>query len=428
MLAAFVRNFGGSMSEFCKLLLGKDIYDLDENDLIDFFKNEQEETNTLEFKSGKVDISKLCKEICAFLNTEGGLIIVGAPEETKKTIKKNIYKVCKGELTSSQFNDKDWLYKKIYSRITPVPTKLKIQEINGKVKKYFVIEVNQSYNPPHQLDAEGRYYIRIEREAKPAPHGIIKSLFDKRQKPQPNTIIYIDDINEYKQKIEISILNDSSITAENIMGYITLYGVRNIIVYDSNRLKIIIKKENIYEVRLPKIDYLIKGLSNSNFIEIEHYNKPFLINVLLWCKHSELYEKSILYCPKDKKVIEKYVSGDESRIKFDDLFKKVDKLNNFNFDLEPKQLIQNCNFLEINAKNNVGNLITIENANCNDVQDYSENYFQLTLYDKSGNYNKCFIEKTKIEVPEFSYYCDKTFIGIIKNYPELYSYMVQKIL
>jgi predicted HTH transcriptional regulator len=262
------------MSGFCNSLLGKDIYDIKENDLINFFKNEQEETNTLEFKSGDVEIQKLCKEICAFLNTEGGLIIIGTPTEKKKNIGKNTYNICQGKLTSSRFSDKDWLYKKIYSRITPVPTNLKIQEIKNERSKYFVIEVNQSSNPPHQLDAEGRYYIRIEREAKPAPHGIVEALFNRRQKPQPRVNYYTDNITDYKQKIDISIFNDSNVTAENISGYLEVYGLRNIIINDPSKENIIKYTNNIYKIRLPLINYLIKGLENNTSIVVEHNKNP----------------------------------------------------------------------------------------------------------------------------------------------------------
>jgi len=416
------------MTDYCYLLLGKKIYNLQEEDLVNFFKNEQEETNTLEFKSGKVEILKLCKEICAFLNTEGGLIIIGAPEEKTKTINKSKYNVCQGELTSSQFINKDWLYKKIYSRITPIPTNLKIQEIIGNKKKYFVIEVNQSQNPPHQLDAEGRYYIRIEREAKPAPHGIIQSLFDRRQKPKPNAFFYFKNINNYKLKTEIVITNDSKITAENINGYISIYGVRNIIIHDANKRNSITFKNKTFDIRISNLSYLIKGLTTSINIEIEHFKNPFLLQIVLWCKHSELYQNSIIYDPKENKVLTKHETGDEKERKYNELIKQVDDLKQFKNKKEPKIITGDCSFLTIYSKDNLDNIITVSNANCSQKFDYSQEYIQFTLNDDSGNFSNCFCEKTKIQMHQLNFYPAKTFIGSISNEPKMYSFVVHEIV
>jgi hypothetical protein len=61
------------------LILGKNIESITIQDLEEFFTSEQEETSILEFKSGEVQLEDVYKEIAAFLNTERGLLIVGAP-------------------------------------------------------------------------------------------------------------------------------------------------------------------------------------------------------------------------------------------------------------------------------------------------------------------------------------------------------------
>ena len=84
---------------YIKKIFNKDIDNLNISDLVTFFETEQEETSVLEFKSGDVEIIDLYKEITAFLNTEGGLLIIGAPREIKKTIGKTVVKTCIGEVT-----------------------------------------------------------------------------------------------------------------------------------------------------------------------------------------------------------------------------------------------------------------------------------------------------------------------------------------
>jgi predicted HTH transcriptional regulator len=71
------------MGKFSDSILNKTLEEITINDLKEFFSEPKDETATLEFKSGDVDVIKLYKEIAAFLNTEGGLLIVGAPRETK---------------------------------------------------------------------------------------------------------------------------------------------------------------------------------------------------------------------------------------------------------------------------------------------------------------------------------------------------------
>jgi hypothetical protein len=416
------------MSGFCNSLLGKNIYEIKENDLINFFKNEQEETNTLEFKSGDVEIHKLCKEICAFLNTEGGLIIIGSPKEKKKKIGNDTFNICQGELTSSKFSNKDWLYKKIYSRITPLPTNLKIQEIKNEKSKYFVIEVNQSSNPPHQLDAEGRYYIRIEREAKPAPHGIVDAFFNRRQRPNPQIEIRFKFIIEKKDQILLAISNDSKITAEEINGYVLIYGIKNIIPFDKAYNNNISFSDGVYRIRLPDISYMLKGLSHNAIFEIEHFSYPYLISDHIWCKHSTLNAISTVYSPQDNAIIEEYNNSEFVKKEFSELKERIDFLHKDLKIDEPKSLILDCNYLEIKSKNNVGNIITINNAHTSNLKDYSEKYIQVILNDNSSSYFKCYVEKENVNAPKFYKKPKGSFIGQIQNEPEMYSFIISDVI
>ncbi len=74
---------------FIDKIFNKPIGSLQLKDLEEYFKEPQEETSILEFKSGEVEINDVYKEVAAFLNTEGGLLIIGTPREEEVLIKKN---------------------------------------------------------------------------------------------------------------------------------------------------------------------------------------------------------------------------------------------------------------------------------------------------------------------------------------------------
>jgi predicted HTH transcriptional regulator len=80
---------------YTPLLFGKNtLTDLKAEDLRRYFSEPKEESDKLEFKSfpliaGKHDHSgerekAVLRTICAFLNTEGGILIWGAPKMQKK--------------------------------------------------------------------------------------------------------------------------------------------------------------------------------------------------------------------------------------------------------------------------------------------------------------------------------------------------------
>jgi hypothetical protein len=155
----------------------KELHQLGIGDLIEYFNEEQEETSTLEFKSGDVGLEKLHGEVCAFLNTEGGLLIIGAPKETEG----NKRGVCIGKLTSCTYiKSEHSLMQSLASNISPTPTGIKCKALQYDTGYVYVLEVPQSMHPPHQVSREGKYYIRLDKEAKAAPHGIVEALFFRR--------------------------------------------------------------------------------------------------------------------------------------------------------------------------------------------------------------------------------------------------------
>ncbi len=283
-------------------IFGKSLDNISLKDLEDFFLQEQEETDILEFKSGKVEIIDIYKEITAFLNTEGGILIIGAPREEKILVGKNHKSICKGALTFSSFRNKDWIMQKIASNISPIPTNLKIKEFFCEKGAVFIIEVSQSSTPPHQCSSDGRYYIRMEREAKPAPHGLVQSLFEKRRKPELSADFKIQKISDDIDEITVSIKNNSVIPADKISFIVEVYNINRI----ENSNSFVLQKDTLGDKFVCSISsdkVLVRVISIPITFTVLHNNQEYLVSANFWCKDADYDFRYISYSPKKQEFI-----------------------------------------------------------------------------------------------------------------------------
>lgn len=272
-------------------------------DIESFFSEPQEETSVLEFKSGGVEIIDIYKEITAFLNTEGGLLIIGAPRESEKQIGKNKIKICQGELTYSNFKNKDWIYQKICSNIVPTPTNLKIEEFLTENGNVFLIEVPQSENPPHQSSADGKYYIRLERDAKPAPHGIIKALFDKRRVPKLVAELEYKSLEFAKDSIGVRIKNKSNVPADKVAFIVDVYNVERIYsrhTFEDTKESLI----NKFTLSNNSPNVLVQAITIPIDFEVIHYQRDYIVFIAYWCRDLDFRFNFYIISGKDKKVLE----------------------------------------------------------------------------------------------------------------------------
>lgn len=153
------------------------------DEMRNFFRDEQEESATLEFKTGDVSMAKIFKEVSAFANTDGGVIIVGAPKEVEIPAANNSKerrKMCKGDLEpSTEDMTNDVFLQKLQTGITPAVMGVKIKRIEDSGRYMYVIGVPKSMYSPHQVAAAGTYYVRVGTMSSPAPHGLVEALFNK---------------------------------------------------------------------------------------------------------------------------------------------------------------------------------------------------------------------------------------------------------
>ncbi|GAB2547326.1 AlbA family DNA-binding domain-containing protein [Spirosoma aerophilum] len=168
---------------------GKPLAEITLNDLNHFFATEQEESDTLEFKSyaerGQNNHTHkeagVLKTICAFLNSSGGLVIWGAPEG--HTPQGRQTKVFTGDLSPvTKLIEKDTFIAKVANAIVPLSNLVKMHRVEVVPNEYvYLFDVSQSISKPHQFD--NRYWVRSDGQSNVAPHYLIDALFKQIRYP-----------------------------------------------------------------------------------------------------------------------------------------------------------------------------------------------------------------------------------------------------
>lgn len=170
---------------FSKQYFDKELTELTSKDLIKFFESKQIESIHLEFKQYNPRANQdlfyfILPGITAFLNSEGGLLIFGAPKPTQEN-KKEYYQ---GELTPFPpdfIPDKDTIIRKISDNIRSMPLGIKFHLVEFDSGLVAVFEVPQSQIKPHQLN--DKYLIRLDGQNRPAPHFLIQALMKEVKSP-----------------------------------------------------------------------------------------------------------------------------------------------------------------------------------------------------------------------------------------------------
>jgi len=212
---------------YSELLLGKKIYELEYEDIHIFFEKQQEESNSLEFKSFSVEYGNVNKSIegairsiCGFLNSDGGILILGAPEGKEIEGKKE--KVFTGDLTPfPTLIEKDRLISKISDSITPLPIGIRVQIIENDKYFLYIFEIDKSNYSPHQF--QNTYLARLDGQTKPAPHYLVDALFKKIRYPNLEAFIKLEKISHdgsnYFLDISIIIFNFSELQNEENLSF-----------------------------------------------------------------------------------------------------------------------------------------------------------------------------------------------------------------
>lgn len=301
-------------TNYISQFFNKDFADINIDDLKAFFSNKQEENSKIEFKSGEVEIHDIFKEIAAFLNTEGGLLIIGAPIEHKEQFGKKIIKYCIGDLTYSRFLSKDWLHQKIYSNITPSPIGIVIKEISAESGNIFIIDVPQSSSPPHQSNADGRYYIRIDSEARPAPHGLVQALFDRRKKPLLAADLERSPKNNIFDNIGVSVYNKSNIPADKASFIVDVYNVDDVIGDNTFTKRFDKGIGHKFSTSTNAAHVLVSVMRVGFDFLVQHKTAKYLISVSYWSKEFDFDSTYFIIDPLSNTIVEKHWLDSDAKI------------------------------------------------------------------------------------------------------------------
>jgi len=209
-------------------VLGKRIEDLKYADLERYFEQERSESDVLEFKSYVVvgrdkgereHLEEVYNTICAMLNSEGGLIVWGAPKGERPNGATE--KVFKGELTDVKCNrEDDQLNSSILNSLSPMPHGVKHKKlIKGKALAY-VFQIPKSPYSPHQL--RGKYWARFGASTHVAPHYLVEALMRKMSYPDIRVSAALidsgDSFSGRRLRIDLTLTNESPLQVdENVV-------------------------------------------------------------------------------------------------------------------------------------------------------------------------------------------------------------------
>ena len=215
---------------YSEKIFGKELTELTFSDIENYFQEEKEESNIIEYKSYSAtygnfnkNIEGIIRGICAFLNSDGGILIWGAPEGQKVEGKQE--KIFIGELSPiPELKEKDWFINKISDSISPLPVGINFHAIEKDRAYLYIFEVQKSTYNPHQF--KNIYYARLDGQTKPAPHYLIEALFKKISFPHIEGFIKLIKIGtngqNYFLNIAIYIFNFSQLqNEENVVFRLT---------------------------------------------------------------------------------------------------------------------------------------------------------------------------------------------------------------
>jgi hypothetical protein len=192
---------------FIEIFLKKDWKDILAKDIELFVSRKIEESLNLEYKDIKAyeNFNELSKDVSAFANSEGGLLILGVGQEKKGQ------KIFPTEITwGDESLSKERLENSLTGKIHPRIEGLRIVPIRKNDSVIFLLDIPQSENPPH-MAFDKRYYRRLNFGNYPMEHYEVSDLFGRRRKPWLNLIVQVMEVevkdSTYQLQIRLFLQN-----------------------------------------------------------------------------------------------------------------------------------------------------------------------------------------------------------------------------
>jgi len=155
-------------------------------DLLAIMRNGEQENLMLDYKASPAigewsdqRRNELAKDICAFANSAGGIIIIGIGELAHKPT------VLDDGVDTTRVS-KEAIESALMARISPRVENLTIKEIPNPKREnysYFVIGIPRSMRAPHMCTAFHRYYKRYNFECVPMEHYEVEDVRRRQSEP-----------------------------------------------------------------------------------------------------------------------------------------------------------------------------------------------------------------------------------------------------
>jgi len=291
---------------FIEIFLKKDSKDILAKDVELFVSRKIEESLNLEYKDIKAyeNFDELSKDVSAFANSEGGLLILGVGQEKKRP------KIFPTEMTwGDEFLSKERLENNLTGKIHPRIEGLKIVPIRKNNSVIFLLDIPQSENPPH-MAFDKRYYRRLNFGNSPMEHYEVSDFFGRRRKPCLSLIVELTAVDvkdsTYQLKIRLFLQNSGKAIAKYTQLTASFFNLE-ILGFDGS---------------FQRIDDLREGVPSIQFVELINVFHPTGARVRIGditLKIKDSLEKAI--------IIYDIVAENMDLIKKDLTFDKVDLEN-----------------------------------------------------------------------------------------------------
>ncbi len=242
------------------------------SDIQKLIDDKREETRILEYKAPKIieKPAEISEWVSAFLNADGGLIILGLCESDsnkKNNINAKIFP-SKIDFVEGRFT-KESIEQIIFSNINctskPNIKIFPIRDTSDQSKAIYLIEIPQGDNPPYQAH-NNKYYRRLNATKYELPHSEIADFFGRRRKPK----LLVDCIVTNPQSFEVATLRKAE--EDGVAGVLKMrslyrlrFIVRNVGLASARYARIVVSFEHVTIEKIvsgpnSRIDYLRNGV------------------------------------------------------------------------------------------------------------------------------------------------------------------------
>jgi hypothetical protein len=213
---------------FVKDLFGKESPDVKVADIDNLIAAKKEENRYLEYKDPRIlgMPEQLSQWVSAFLNADGGLIIIGVCEDDphkKEKLEAKILPARRAFVGKEYTKERveQTIYSNIYSSSRPIINVYPVRDESDASKAIYLIEIPQGDNPPYQA-ADRKYYRRLNATKYPMPHSEVADFFGKRRKPVLSLIFAIIKVNIQDSKYLFTLRVFISNTGKAVAKYTTV--------------------------------------------------------------------------------------------------------------------------------------------------------------------------------------------------------------